>query len=82
MMDKPEIVIGRAPTSDILLSKVKLTSLRHALVTRVLWYLFIGCRLGFLWLNIGYFFVLTVIGLPLGLVMLNRLPLVLTLRRN
>src|SRR6266480_4365883 len=29
-LDKPEIVIGRAPTSDILLSKDKLTSRRHA----------------------------------------------------
>ncbi len=29
-LDKPEVVIGRAPTSDILLSKDKLTSRRHA----------------------------------------------------
>lgn len=32
LLDKPEIVIGRAPTSDILLSKDKLTSRRHAVV--------------------------------------------------
>ncbi len=32
MLDKPEIVIGRAPNSDILLSKDKLTSRRHATV--------------------------------------------------
>jgi pSer/pThr/pTyr-binding forkhead associated (FHA) protein len=32
-LDKPEIIIGRAPTSDILLSKDKLTSRRHAVVT-------------------------------------------------
>jgi pSer/pThr/pTyr-binding forkhead associated (FHA) protein len=31
-LDKPEIVIGRAPSSDILLSKDKLTSRRHATV--------------------------------------------------
>jgi pSer/pThr/pTyr-binding forkhead associated (FHA) protein len=31
-LDKAEIVIGRAPTSDILLSKDKLTSRRHATV--------------------------------------------------
>ncbi|GHO87785.1 FHA domain-containing protein [Dictyobacter formicarum] len=31
-LDKTEIVIGRAPTSDILLSKDKLTSRRHATV--------------------------------------------------
>ncbi|BCL81373.1 FHA domain-containing protein [Ktedonobacteria bacterium brp13] len=32
-LDKPEIVIGRAPNSDILLSKDKLTSRRHATIT-------------------------------------------------
>lgn len=31
-LDKPEIVIGRAPNSDILLSKDKLTSRRHATI--------------------------------------------------
>jgi len=31
-LEKPETVIGRAPTSDILLSKDKLTSRRHAVV--------------------------------------------------
>ncbi|HTI15810.1 MAG TPA: FHA domain-containing protein [Dictyobacter sp.] len=31
-LDKPDIMIGRAPTSDILLSKDKLTSRRHASV--------------------------------------------------
>src|SRR5262249_55248495 len=32
LLDKAEIVIGRAPTSDVLLSKDKLTSRRHATV--------------------------------------------------
>lgn len=31
-LEKPETIIGRAPTSDILLSKDKLTSRRHAVV--------------------------------------------------
>lgn len=47
---------------------------------RVIWYIFIGWWLGAWWLFFGYFLCLTVIFLPLGLVMLNRLPWVLTLR--
>ena len=47
---------------------------------RALYFIFIGWWAGWIWLNIGYFFVLTVIGLPLGLLMLNRLPAVLTLK--
>jgi pSer/pThr/pTyr-binding forkhead associated (FHA) protein len=31
-LDKPEVVVGRAPSSDILLSKDKLTSRRHATI--------------------------------------------------
>ena len=47
---------------------------------RALYFIFIGWWAGLFWLNIGYFFVLTVIGLPVGLMMLNRLPTVLTLK--
>ncbi|TMF52303.1 MAG: YccF domain-containing protein [Chloroflexi bacterium] len=47
---------------------------------RALYFIFIGWWAGLFWLNMGYFFVLTVIGLPVGLMMLNRLPTVLTLK--
>lgn len=53
---------------------------QHGLFTRALYFIFIGWWAGWFWLNIGYFFVLTIIGLPIGLVMLNRLPTVLTLK--
>lgn len=53
---------------------------QHGLFVRALYFIFIGWWAGLIWLNIGYFFVLTIIGLPLGLVMLNRLPAVLTLK--
>jgi uncharacterized membrane protein YccF (DUF307 family) len=51
-------------------------------LVRAIYFLLIGWWFGFLWLNAGYFLCLTVIGLPIGLVMLNRLPAVITLRRN
>jgi uncharacterized membrane protein YccF (DUF307 family) len=47
---------------------------------RVIYFLFIGWWAGFFWLNLGFFLCFTVFLLPLGLVMLNRLPTVLTLR--
>ena len=53
---------------------------QHGLFVRALYFIFIGWWVGLIWLNVGYFFVLTVIGLPVGLVMLNRLPAVLTLK--
>lgn len=49
-------------------------------LVRALYFIFIGWWAGLIWLNIGYSLCLTVFLLPLGLVMLNRLPLIMTLR--
>jgi len=56
------------------------TSKQHGLLSRALYFVFVGWWLGFAWLNVGYALCVTVIGLPIGLAMLNRLPRVLTLR--
>jgi uncharacterized membrane protein YccF (DUF307 family) len=47
---------------------------------RVLWFFLIGWHVTFWWVLAAWVFNITVIGLPLGLWMLNRVPLVLTLR--
>lgn len=52
----------------------------HGLLIRALYFLCIGWWLGFFWLNLGFAFCTLIITLPLGLVILNRLPQVLTLR--
>lgn len=49
-------------------------------LVRALYFIFIGWWAGLFWLNVGYFLCLTVILLPFGLLMLNRLPQVMTLR--
>lgn len=49
---------------------------------RALYFIFVGCWVGYLWSYIAYGFCLTILGLPLGLMMFNRLPAVLTLRKN
>ena len=50
------------------------------LLVRALYFIFIGIWLGLLWVLAAWFFNLTIIGLPLGLAMLNRLPQVVTLK--
>jgi len=50
------------------------------LFVRAIYYIFIGWWLGFFWLNLGFFLCFLVVTLPLGLIMLNRLPQVMTLR--
>lgn len=52
------------------------------LAVRALWFLFIGLWLGPLWIVVGWLLNLTLIGMPLGLWMLNRTGNVMTLRRE
>jgi len=48
--------------------------------TRAIWFLFVGWWLTFWWIGLAWFLNATIIGLPLGLAMINRVPKVLTLR--
>ncbi len=50
------------------------------LLIRVLWFLFIGWWLGLIWVLVAWFFNFTIIGLPLGLFMINNIPQVMTLQ--
>ncbi len=49
-------------------------------LVRGLYFLFVGCWLGAIWMLVAWFLNVTIIGLPLGLAMLNRLPQIMTLR--
>jgi len=55
---------------------------QHPMILRILYYLFIGCWVGYFWASLAYGLCLTILGLPLGVMMLNNLPAVLTLRKN
>ncbi len=49
---------------------------------RVIWFFLLGWHVTLYWILIAWFLNVTIIGLPLGLWMLNRVPLVLTLRMS
>lgn len=49
---------------------------------RVVWFFLLGWHVTLYWILIAWFLNVTIIGLPLGLWMLNRVPLVLTLRMS
>lgn len=60
--------------------EVKAEPQRPGFLLRALWFILIGWWFGLIWLIVGYVFCVTIILLPIGLAMLNRLPQVLTLR--
>jgi len=51
-------------------------------VLRVLYFLLVGWWAGYLWTLTGYLFCFTIFLMPLGVMMLNQLPEVLTLRQR
>lgn len=52
------------------------------LIVRAIWFIVLGWEAGFLAISIGYLLCLTLIGLPMGIWVLNRVPLLLTLSRR
>ena len=50
------------------------------LLLRAIWFFFVGWWLGLIWTIIAWLFNLTLIGLPIGLMMLNVIPQIMTLR--
>jgi uncharacterized membrane protein YccF (DUF307 family) len=52
----------------------------HSLLIRGLYFVFVGWWAGLLWLNLGFFLCALIVTLPVGLIMLNRLPQVMTLK--
>jgi uncharacterized membrane protein YccF (DUF307 family) len=53
---------------------------RTGCLTQVLWFLFIGWWVGEIWIVVAWFLMLIVVGIPVGVKMLNKLPQVLALR--
>jgi uncharacterized membrane protein YccF (DUF307 family) len=52
------------------------------LLMRAIWFFLIGWWLGLVWMICAWLFNLTLIGLPVGLMMLNAVPQVMTLRQR
>ncbi len=50
------------------------------LLIRALYFIFVGLWLGGIWTTIAWVLVVSIIGLPLGLMMLNRIPQIMTLK--
>ncbi|AFK17881.1 YccF domain-containing protein [Haloferax mediterranei ATCC 33500] len=54
---------------------------QRSVLVRAVYFVFVGWWLGWLWANVAVLFTLTIIGLPVGIWMLHRLPAVTSLYR-
>ncbi|ADB59169.1 hypothetical protein Htur_0268 [Haloterrigena turkmenica DSM 5511] len=54
---------------------------QHSLLTRALYFVLVGWWLNFLWANLAALFAVTIVGLPVAIWLVNRLPFVTSLYR-
>ncbi|WP_435334446.1 YccF domain-containing protein [Haloarchaeobius sp. TZWWS8] len=54
----------------------------RSLLVRAVWFLLVGWWLTFLAINVAWFLNVTVVGIPLGIKLINRVPWLLTLRER
>lgn len=77
------VLVNNVPTVLILHPKREFDpeaeSTQHSLLVRAVYFVFVGWWLGFLWGNVASVLAVTVIGLPVAIWMLNRLPYVVSL---
>ncbi|WP_216863696.1 hypothetical protein [Candidatus Chloroploca mongolica] len=66
-----------APSPTIILAQ---NAAGPGCLVRALYFCFIGLWLGFFWTGIAWLLLVSILGLPLGLLMLNRIPQVMTLK--
>ena len=67
-------------SQDVVVKPVRMPVREVPFILRVIWFFLLGWELTGIWILVAWFFNITIIGLPLGIWMLDRVPQVLTLK--
>lgn len=86
MLNKVPLILALRPETEALMV-LENGGVRHVdtpqepLLLRALWFVFIGWWLSGIWIEVAYLLCATIIGLPLGFWMFDRVPAIVSLRR-
>jgi uncharacterized membrane protein YccF (DUF307 family) len=91
MLNKmPQVIALRGQSGGITVTRVGDVTLvttgvsvpQHNIVLRAIYFLLIGWWLSAIWMELAYLICLTIIGLPIGFWMFDRVPALVSLRRD
>jgi uncharacterized membrane protein YccF (DUF307 family) len=71
---------SKAMSQNVAVKRIKQPAGQVPFLLRVIWFFLLGWELAGVWILIAWAFNATIIGLPIGLWMIDRVPQVLTLR--
>jgi uncharacterized membrane protein YccF (DUF307 family) len=60
----------------------KVATEQSSVLVRIVYFVLVGWWLSALWMGISYVLMLTILGIPLGMMMVNRIPFVFSLHRG
>jgi uncharacterized membrane protein YccF (DUF307 family) len=86
LFDRVPLVLTLKPrsswTADESTGTVTIGPQQLSLVVRVVYFVLVGWWATALWISVAYLLFVSIIGIPLGVVMLNVIPKIATLQRN
>lgn len=90
MLNKlPQIIALREQSDDLIVQKLGDVTVvsqgeqpQRNIILRALYFLLIGWWFSFIWMELAYLACVTLIGLPLGFWMFDRVPAILSLKRT
>jgi uncharacterized membrane protein YccF (DUF307 family) len=78
----PKVLTLKDVQKTVDTDSVDIRNARVNILVRAVYFLLVGWLISLVWMAIGYLLCLSIIGLPFGIWMLNRLPEVTTLYRS
>lgn len=80
LVEETAVIKAEPSARPAQVTTVRIEQAGHGCLAQVLWFLFIGWWAGQIWIGLAWILILTILGIPISVMMLNKLPSVIALR--